>query len=341
MNDRSDPILVEVLRGDWIESRHRGAIAVCDAEGASVLALGDIEAPVFPRSAVKALQALPLIESGAADRYGLTPAQIALAVASHAGEPTHVETARAMLAQCGRDPSALECGAHWPSSLEAGRALAASGKTPSALHNNCSGKHAGFVCLACAAGAEPRGYVAPGHFVQREVDRALAEMTGAVIDERHRAIDGCAIPTYAIPLRALALAFARFGTDAGMSATRAAAAARVRAAVAAHPDMVAGAGRFDTAVTRILGERAFVKTGAEGVYCAAFPHNGFGVALKCDDGAGRAAEVVMAAMIERFVALDVAERAALRPRLSPALTNWNGARVGEMRAARALVEESD
>ena len=295
MNDRADPVLVEVLRGDWVES-------------------------------------------GAADRYGLTQAHIALAVASHAGEPIHVEAARAMLAQCGREPNALECGAHWPSSLEAGRALAASGKTPSALHNNCSGKHAGFVCLACAAGVDPRGYVAPGHFVQREVDRALAEMTGAAIDERHRAIDGCAIPTYAIPLRALALAFARFGTGAGMSATRAAAAARIREAVAAHPHMVAGAGKFDTVVTQILRQRAFVKTGAEGVYCAAFPERGFGVAIKCQDGASRAAEVTMAAMIERFVALTPAERAALRPRLSPALTNWNGRVVGGLRAAEGLAD---
>ena len=338
MNDRANPILVEVLRGDWVESRHRGAIAVCDAEGATVLALGDIEAPVFPRSAVKALQALPLIESGAADRYGLSQAQIALAVASHTGEPVHVETARAMLAKCGRDRHALECGAHWPSSLEAGRALAASGKTPSALHNNCSGKHAGFVCLACAAGVDPAGYVGPDHFVQREVDRTLAEMTGAAIDERHRATDGCAIPTYAIPLRALALGFARFGAGAGLSATRVAAATRLRKAVAAHPEMIAGAGKFDTVVTQILGERAFVKTGAEGVYCAAFPDQGLGVALKCQDGASRAAEVAMAAMIARFVALTPAECAVLRPRFAPEVTNWNGRAVGEMRASKGLAD---
>jgi L-asparaginase II len=330
------PVLVEVLRGGWVESRHHGALAVSDADGAILLALGDIDAPVFPRSAVKAFQALPLVESGAADRYRLTEAEIALAIASHSGEPQHVETARAMLAKCGREPDALECGAHWPANLEAGRALAAAGKAPSALHNNCSGKHAGFVCLACAAGVEPSGYVGPEHFVQREVARSLAEMTGAPIDGRHRAIDGCAIPTYAIPLVSLARAFARFGVGRGMSATRAAAANRIRAAAAAHPEFVGGAGRFDTIVMQILGKRAFVKTGAEGVYCAAFPERGLGVAIKCWDGASRAAEVAMGAMITRFVPMSPIERVVLEPRFAPVLTNWNGAVVGEMRAAAGL-----
>ena len=336
MSKADNPVLVEVLRGGRVESRHRGALAVCDADGALVLALGDVAAPVFPRSAVKAFQALPLIESGAADRYGLTDAEIALAVASHSGEPTHTETARAMLAKCGRAPQALECGAHWPSSLEAGRALAAAGRTPGALHNNCSGKHAGFICLACAHGVDPAGYVAPDHFVQMEGARVLREMTGAPIDERHRAIDGCAIPTYAIPLRALAHAFARFGAGVGLSATRAAAARRIRAAAAAHPVFVAGAGRFDTEIMRVLGARAFVKTGAEGVYCAAFPEQGLGVALKCDDGAGRAAEVAMGAMIARFVAMSESERARLQPRFAPALANWSGAAVGALRPSAAL-----
>ena len=333
-----DPILVEVLRGAWVESVHRGAIAVCDADGAIVFWLGEIDAPVFPRSAVKAFQALPLIESGAADRYGLTAEEIALACASHSGEPAHAEMARAMLAKCGRDVNALECGTHWPESLAAGRALAAAGKKPSALHNNCSGKHAGFVCLACAANVDPKGYVGPEHFVQREVASALAQMTGAPIDERHRATDGCAIPTYAIPLKALALGFARFGAGLGMSAARAAACARIRAAAAAHPWYVAGSHRFDTIVMQALGARAFVKTGAEGVYCAAFPHQGLGVAIKCRDGAGRAAEAIIGAMIARFVAMSDAERAALQPQFAPVLRNWNGVDVGAVRAVAGLTK---
>src|SRR4051794_13566103 len=175
----SNPVLVEVLRGALIESRHRGAVAVVDAGGATVLALGDVARPVYPRSAVKPLQALPLVESGAADKYGLGDKELALACASHGGEPAHVEVASRMLARAGLDAGALECGAHWPNHQPSSQALARAGGAPSALHNNCSGKHSGFLCVACAAGAEHRGYVKPEHLVQREVRGALESLTGA------------------------------------------------------------------------------------------------------------------------------------------------------------------
>jgi L-asparaginase II len=331
-----DPVIVEVTRGDTVESRHRGAIAVCDADGRVVFALSDVDAAVYPRSAVKALQALPLIESGAADRYGLTPAEIALACASHSGEAAHIAAALGMLEKCGRSGQDLECGVHWPSSVEAARALAAAGVRPSALHNNCSGKHAGFICVSCAEGRDPSGYVKPDHVVQREVKAAIEAMADVRLDPESRAIDGCAIPTYAVPLKALAQAFARFGAGTGLAPSRAAAAKRIRQAVAAHPAFVAGTGRFDTAAMTALRERAFVKTGAEGVYCAAFPELGLGVAIKCNDGATRAAEVAMAAIIDRFLPLNETERAALGPLLEPTLRNWNGEIVGRVRAAPAL-----
>src|ERR1700742_2551282 len=159
----SNPVLVEVVRGGLVESRHSGSVAVVDADGATVLALGDVERPVYPRSAVKPLQALPLIESGAADRYGFGDQEIALACASHGGEPAHVEVASRMLARAGLDGGALECGAHWPSHQVSSQALARLGGAPTALHNNCSGKHAGFLCVACATGAEHRGYVKAEH----------------------------------------------------------------------------------------------------------------------------------------------------------------------------------
>jgi L-asparaginase II len=325
-----DPVLVEVTRGGRVESAHRGAAVVIDADGAVVFAAGDIDLPVFPRSAVKALQALPLIESGAAEKFGLTDAEIALACASHGGEPGHVATATSMLAKAGRDFAALECGTHWPSYDRAARALAASGEAATALHNNCSGKHSGFICIACAMGENPAGYVTPDHPTMRQITAALAETTGTVLNEENRGVDGCSIPTFAIPLRALALAFARFGTGNGFSAGRAAAAARIRAAVAAHPFMVAGTGRFDTEVMTALGARAFTKTGAEGVYCAALPDLGFGLAIKCDDGAGRAAELVTATLLERFLG-GVPEG-----RLRPVLRNWNAIGVGALRPTEAL-----
>ena len=314
------PLTVEVTRGGHVESRHAVAAAVVDAAGALVFAAGDVAGAVFPRSAVKALQALELVDSGAADRLGLAPAELALACASHTGEPVHVATAQAMLAKAGRDAGCLECGAHWPYDPEAARALAVAGRVPGAVHNNCSGKHAGFICLACAAGDDPAGYVHPDHPTMRRVTAALAAATGTVPEARNRGTDGCSIPTYAIPLRALAGAFARFGVAGG-------APARLRAAVAAHPFLVGGTGRFDTVLMTALGAQVFAKGGAEGVHCAALPAQGLGIAVKCADGAGRAADVACAALIDRFLGGGVVPAALVRPELR----NWNGVGVGEIR----------
>jgi L-asparaginase II len=313
-----------------VESCHRGIAAIVDADGAVVFAAGDIDAPVYPRSAVKALLALPLIESGAADRYGLTEPEIALACASHSGEPVHVATAAGMLRKAGQAESCLECGAQWPIGEGAARELAASGKEPGRLHNNCSGKHAGFICMACHEGVAPAGYVRPEHPVMREVTAALADVTGARLDESNRAVDGCAIPTYAIPLRALALGFARFGTGRGLGTARLEASRRIRAAVAAHPHMVAGSGRFDTVLMTALGARAFTKTGAEGVHVAAVPELGLGIAVKCADGAARAADLATAALLARFLE-GVPPDLVRRP-----VTNWSGEAVGEIRPAELL-----
>jgi L-asparaginase II len=330
-----NPVLVEVMRGVRVESRHRGAVAVADPEGKPVLAIGDVATPVFPRSAIKALQALPLVEAGAADRYGFGDEELALACASHSGEPAHVAGVERMLAAAGLNPSALRCGVHWPMSQAATYALARTG-TASALHNNCSGKHAGFLCLACAIGVDTSDYFRPEHPVQREVRAVIEDLTDAVLTEDCCAIDGCSVPTWAVPLENLARGFAKFGTGHGLSSNRAKAAARLRSACAQKPWYVAGSGRFCTDVMQLLGERVFVKTGAEGVYCGALPQQGLGIAIKCDDGAGRAAQVIMAAVIARFLPLDGAERAALLPFMQPVLRNWNGFEVGKITVTEAL-----
>ena len=326
----SDPVLVEVTRGSLVESRHAAALVVCDADGGVVLQAGDIDRAVFPRSAVKALQALPLIETGAADRCGLEQREIALACASHSGFPLHAETAARMLAKAGRDATCLECGTHWPMDDRARIELAASGAQPSALHNNCSGKHAGFVCVAEAMNVDVKGYVRPGHPVMRGARAAIEAVTGARLDDATAGVDGCSIPTYAVPLRALAHGFARFGTGVGLSPGRARAAARIREAVSKYPEMVAGEGRFDTRAMALLGARAFVKTGAEGVYCAAFPEAGLGVAIKCDDGATRASVALMASMVRRFVPMSPTEEAQFAALADGRLVNWNGIEVGEV-----------
>ena len=339
-----NPLLVEVKRGGVLESSHCGALAVLDADGAVLAQLGDIERPIFPRSAVKVLQALPLVASGAADQLGLTDEELALACASHGGEEVHAQTVAKMLAKAGLEADTLECGAHWPYLESAARTLAVRGQEPSALHNNCSGKHAGFLCLACAMhGNGPnlrqyvRGYVGPDHPVMREVTASLQATTGFDLAAAARGTDGCSIPAYAIPLRHLARAFARVGTGTGLGSGHAQAAKRLRTAVAKAPYMVAGSGRFDTRVMQHLGERVFCKVGAEGVFCAALPERGLGVAIKIDDGNNaRACEVVMAAVIEAFLPLDDDSAQLMRSLSDVRLRNWNGIEVSQLRAAPVL-----
>jgi L-asparaginase II len=275
------------------------------------------------------------VESGAAERYGLSEEELALACASHSGEPAHVEGVTRMLAKTGLDPAALACGAHWPLSQAAAYALARTG-TPSALHNNCSGKHAGFLVVARALGVDHAGYWQPDHAVQRGVHSVLQDLTGAVLPQDRRAIDGCSVPTWAAPLRSLAHAFAKFATGRGLSSERARAAARLRAACTHQPWYVAGTGRFGTEIVRLLGERIFFKSGAEGVACGALPTLGLGFAIKCDDGAGRATEALTAALIARLLPLTDADQRALAPFAQPTLRNWNGIEVGALRVTETL-----
>ncbi|NML14801.1 asparaginase [Azohydromonas caseinilytica] len=338
----SNPVLVEAWRGGVVESRHRGACAVVDAQGRVLWSVGDIDHPVFPRSAVKLLQALPLVASGAADAFHLDDAALALACASHGGEEAHVRTARSVLQRAGLDEGALECGTHWPYFEPAARALAAAGRQPCPLHNNCSGKHAGFLCLGAhlAGGREPRGFVAGyvrrGHPLMREVEHALQTATGWDLATAPCGTDGCSIPTHAIPLRHLALAFARAGTGVGLPPELARAAQRLRAAIARHPFLVAGSERMDTQLMQALGERLCCKVGAEGMYCAALPEAGLGVALKIDDGAARAAEAALAALAQALLPLDDAAAAAVGDWNPRRLINWQGLEVGALRATEAL-----
>jgi L-asparaginase II len=272
---------------------------------------------------------LPLIETGAADRHGFAEAELALACASHGGEVSHVAVVERMLAKIELDASALECGAHWPIHQASTQVLLRAGRSPSAIHNNCSGKHAGFLACCRAIQVDHHGYVSPTHPVQREVKATIESLAGLSIPDDRCAVDGCSVPTWALPLRSLAKAFARFGTGQGLAAARAAAAGRLRVACATNPHLIAGTGRFCTQVMEALGTRALVKSGAEGLQCAALPELGLGIALKCDDGAARAAEVMMACAIGR-VMRDEASRIALSPFMRPELRNWNGTVVGRL-----------
>jgi L-asparaginase II len=328
----ANPVLVEVTRGEVVESLHRGAAVVVDAAGRVVAAWGQVERAVYPRSALKPIQALALLESGAADAFGLGAEEIALAAASHGGEPEHVERVRAWLARLGLGPQALECGTHPPANAEAAAALVRAGSEPSALHNNCSGKHAGFLTVARHLGVDPRGYIRPDHPVQRLVGRGIEEMAGAVLAAVPCGVDGCGIPVYALKLSALATAMARLAAPEQMPLARGQAARRIVQAMIAHPRLVAGRGRLCSEVME-AAPRLAIKGGAEGVYAAIVPERGLGIAVKIDDGAGRAAEVAVMAVLVRLGLLSRDEQTRLAPRLQPALLNAAGRVVGALRPA--------
>ncbi|MEM7223510.1 MAG: asparaginase [Pseudomonadota bacterium] len=320
----ANPLLVEVQRGDMVESRHRAAYAVVNSDGKVMLQSGDIERPIYPRSAIKPLQALALVETGAAEAFGLGDAEIALACASHIGEACHTETVAAWLARIGCTPADLECGPHLPYDEAAMVALLRAGGDAGAIHNNCSGKHSGFLTVARHLGVPTKGYINYNHPVQQRVLGILESMTGLDLGNAPRAIDGCSIPTIGVPLGNVALAMARLANPSDQPEHRRAAALRIRKAMAAQPVMVAGTGHFCTRVLQVTGERAAVKAGAEGVYSAAIPELGLGIALKVDDGAARAAEVLLARLLVRLKVLSDADFA----RLNEPLLNRAGRVVG-------------
>lgn len=332
----SNPILTEVLRGGIVESRHRGSISVFDGQGRSVISVGEVSKPVFPRSACKLIQALPFVESGAAEAYGFGNKELSLVCASHSGEPEHVALAEAMLIKAGQNMTTLECGTHWPFDLPVAIKLAQSGALPTACHNNCSGKHAGFICTAAYLGEDPTGYVGPSHAAQMRVRDAMAEVTGAIHTSEACGTDGCSIPTYAISLSSLALGFAKAASGYGLSTSRAKAAKKLMDACMAEPFYMAGTKRFCTEIMAAAPNRVFAKIGAEGVYCAAIPELGFGIALKIDDGAFRAAELTVAATIAHLAKAlpDIAEPVSAMARKVD--RNWNKMNVGEQRVVASV-----
>lgn len=285
----ANPVLVEVTRGRNVESVHTGAACVVDTSGRVLHRWGDIERAICPRSAIKPFQAIPLIESGAADAAGLGAEDLSLACASHSGEPVHTARVSAWLGRIRCTSADLECGTHAPTNAAAAETLIRAGETPCALHHNCSGKHTGFLTLARHAGWATRGYVEADHPVQRVTLGALAKMTGEDAAGWPVVRDGCSAANVFLPLRALATAWARLGTTP--------ASARLIAAMKAHPVLMSGHGRPCATLIGALKGGGVVKTGAEGVFAAVLPERGLGVAVKIDDGAGRAAEVAIASLL--------------------------------------------
>ncbi len=322
--------MAEIWRGAFLESVHRGHAVICDSKGDILHSWGNADALILPRSSSKMIQALPLVESGAADRFGLQTRHLALACASHQAAAIHVEPVSAWLKELGLQDSDLRCGPQPPRDQNMLHALIRKGRNPMRLHNNCSGKHCGFLTLSRHLGAGPE-YVAPDHPVQRNVHEAFEDVTG--MESPGHAVDGCSAPNHATTLRGMARAMAFFATaSVDDSDGRRRAAARLVQAMMLHPELVGGEDRACTALMRAAAGRAAVKVGAEGVYAAIVPELKIGIALKIEDGAKRGAEVAMAALL-RHLGIIAPEDPALDLWMRPRIRNFAGIETGWMHPA--------
>jgi len=324
-------VLAEVWRGEFLEGVHLGHAVIVDTSGQIVASWGDPERIVLPRSSCKMIQALPLVESGAADKAGLRVDQLALSCASHNGAAIHTDRVSAWLTDLGLGDDDLRCGSHIPKDPEASKALICSDTEPCQWHNNCSGKHAGFLTLNTHLGGGAE-YIDPDHRVQKAVRAAFEDVTE--MDSPGFVIDGCSAPNFATSLIGLARAMAFFAGATGKN-PREQAAIRLREAMTTYPELVAGEGRACTTFMRAMNGTAMVKTGAEAVYTAIIPQKGLGIALKVDDGGFRGSEAAMAALLVRVGALDATHPTAQKY-LNLPVTNCRDIHCGSIRAAAHL-----
>jgi L-asparaginase II len=320
--------MAELWRGGVLESVHLGHAVICDAAGV-VEAWGNPEAVIFPRSSCKMFQALPLIETGAAAARGLSDAHLALACASHQGAALHVGMAGRWLADLGLGETALRCGSHEPLDHDERDRLIRAHEAPCQLHNNCSGKHSGFLTVVQHLKAGPE-YVEIDHPLQVAIRAATEEVTGETV--AGWGVDGCSAPNFAMSLGGLARGMAKFAAAREDQGARQSAMARLARAMAAHPELVAGEGRACTELMRAMGGRVAIKTGAEGVFVAILPEKGLGIALKTVDGNSRAAEAGIAHLLVRAGVLEAGHPATVK-RLAPVQRNWRGIETGLIRVA--------
>ncbi len=329
-----NPVLCRVYRAGYVESLHRGAWCLTDASGQVLAGQGSFEEPLFARSAVKSIQALPLFETGAAERFELEDQEVALAVASHSGEPCHTQTVGGTLDRLGFGVEHLQCGVHPPNDPEARRALVLEGREPSALHNNCSGKHAGFLALAKHLDVAPERYLDPNSEGQVRVRSALEEVCGLPAQSLVPGIDGCSAPTYRLPLTALALGFARVSNPEGLTPERSAIFQRITACAGRFPELIAGnKKRIDTDILRASGGRLFAKIGAEAVHAIGVVGGDRGLAIKIDDGGLRGLHAVVVGLLQKLELASEAELSLLNRWSDPVVRNHAGLEVGRIELA--------
>ena len=320
---------VDVWRGDSVESQHRVHVAVVHAEEGLTASAGNPAHHSFVRSAIKMFQVLPFVESGGVDHFGITPEELALCTASHGGELFHVTAARAILGKTKLTEGALACGPQAPMHVHTADTMKAAGEPPSRIHNNCSGKHAGMLAFAVHQQWVTSGYHRASHPVQQRILTTVAQWMGVDAAAIEQAIDGCGLPTFAMPLDAVAEGCARF---AAAVADGQAAPARIFSAMVAHPEFVAGTDRLDTELMRAAQGRLFAKVGAEGFYCVGIPAMRLGVALKVEDGAWRAVEPALLATLRQIDAIGAGELDRLARYAQPAILNTRNETVGSIRA---------
>lgn len=336
----TDTVIAETTRGGIVESVHHGVIAVADVSGELVASAGDPGRVVFYRSSAKPIQAIPVIESGAADRFGLTPRELALACASHSGTERHQREVTAMLAKLGLEPSALMCGAIVPYDATTGAMVEAGLLPKTALCCDCSGKHAGMLAVCVHEGLPLDGYLEPEHPLQRRILGIMAELLRMPEADIALGTDGCSLPTFGAPVEAFARSWATLAAPerapAGQGREHAAALDRLRAAMIEAPENVAGEGELVTDLMELAGGAVCAKSGAEGLICLALPERGLGIAIRVLDGSYRAHTVLVIETLRQLGALPAGLEEALLERQPSELRNHNRRHVGDIRAAFRL-----
>ena len=334
---KNSPILVEITRGGMIESIHRGTAIICNAKGEIVKSWGDIDRAIYPRSAIKPLQTIPVLESGAADAYKMDGAEIALCCASHSGELIHTERVMAWLKRMELDHNSLECGPQLPVDHATAKTMLQNRIAPNAIHNNCSGKHSGMLATALHEKQQLSGYTSADHPIQIRLMKMIGELGEVDLSRTARGIDGCGIPVFGIPIKAVALAMAKLADSYSLSESRRAAIERIVESCSQNPLMISGTNKINSLIQAEASDKAIVKGGAEGVYTAAVKSLGIGVCIKIDDGAARAASNAMISILESLGVLDASSVQSIKESGFKDVQNWSGNLVGRIQSSSELL----
>lgn len=332
--------LVNAVRGGYIESGHTGHIAVVDANGKLVYSAGDPHRHTFARSSMKPLQAIPIIETGAADHYNMQAADISLACASHNGEDQHTHRVKDILTRLELEVEDLKCGTHPPRWTETYENVIKTNTPITPVYNNCSGKHSGMLTTAKHMNESTEDYYQLDHPVQQRILEVISDLSEVPVEEIEIGIDGCGVPVHGIPLDRLALSFAKMAKPEHFPETRRHAIERVTSSMMEAPEMVGGTDRFCTDFMKVMDGRMFGKAGAEGVYCIGDLETGYGIAIKIEDGNGRAVYPAAVEVLKQLDLLTDDQLEQLSSYHEPALKNARDEKIGYLQPMFTLKNAS-